>query len=99
MAAKTSDLPLDVGDTGIDSPVAEGKGIIAPYNRFLHDPAVQFEEYHYYAQLTRPEERETARKDTATMGILQVIFPTKSGAGVTPIYYIMYFQLIKETIH
>lgn len=59
--------------------------LIIPYSRLLHDKAVTFEEYYYYAQLTRAEEQETAKSETDTVGIWQVIFPTKSGSGVRPI--------------
>lgn len=35
-----------------------------PQHRLLHDPAVTFEEYHYYALKTRAEEDALAKNDT-----------------------------------
>lgn len=37
---------------------------IRPQHRKLHDPAVSFEEYHYYALLTRAEEGELISSST-----------------------------------
>jgi hypothetical protein len=58
------------------------KGPLKPHERLLHDPEVLFEEYAYYASLTRAEEHANAKTDLATVGLLQVIFPPKSGSGV-----------------
>ena len=85
MAATGSALASDGGDPRINNPMTRTDSLIIPHSRLLHDPAVTFEEYYYYAQLTRVEEREAANTETATVGIWQVIFPTKSGAGVKPI--------------
>jgi hypothetical protein len=78
-------LAADGGDPRINNGFTPGEGPISPFNRLLHDPAVTFEEYFYYAALTRAEETETAKTETATTGIMQVIFPTKSDGGVKPI--------------
>ncbi|EMC94851.1 hypothetical protein BAUCODRAFT_158358 [Baudoinia panamericana UAMH 10762] len=40
------------------TPRPAGTSYIRPQDRKLHDPAVSFEEYHYYALRTREEERE-----------------------------------------
>ena len=60
-------------------------GQIPPSQRFLHDPKVSFYEYTYYAKLTRQEEEDSFRTNPPTMGLMQVLFPTKSSGGVTPI--------------
>ena len=74
------------GDPRIDNElVGGGPGGVPPSNRLLHDPKVTFQEYRYYADLTRAEEEETFRTNPPTTGLLQVLFPTKSGGGVTPI--------------
>ncbi len=36
---------------------------IRPQHRKLHDPAVSFEEYHYYALIARAEEDELSKSD------------------------------------
>ncbi len=79
-------MPSSHGDDPLaNNALPEKKDLIAPYNRFHHDLSVKFDEYHYYAQQTRAEERETAKKETATRIFWQVLFPTKSAPGVTPI--------------
>lgn len=75
----------DADHSGINWPVTTTGGAIAPHHRQLHDHTVTFQEYQYYAERTRAEEQEAARTETATTGLLQVLFPTKSSAGVTPI--------------
>ena len=54
------------GEQRMDS-VAMGAAIpgvgIRPQHRLLHDPAVTFEEYHYYALKTRAEEDALAAND------------------------------------
>ncbi|OCK74730.1 oligopeptide transporter protein [Lepidopterella palustris CBS 459.81] len=55
-------------------------GPIAPQQRLLHDPAVSFDEYHYYALRTRAEEDSAQHLETGhKTGILQIIFPPKNG--------------------
>ena len=51
-----------MGETGFASSPDEQQAVvqstsIKPQARLLHDPAVTFEEYHYYAQRTREEEK------------------------------------------
>lgn len=75
----------DGGDPRINNPVIDGEGPVAPQARPLHDPAVTFEEYRYYAELTRAEEDEAANMESPSVGIWQMIFPSKSSAGVQPI--------------
>lgn len=53
---------------------------IRPQMRKLHDSKVTYEEYAYYAARTRQEEDLYAAQRPKT-GILQVLFPTKSGGG------------------
>ena len=50
-----------------------------PQERLLHDPAVTFDEYRYYAEKTRAEEDEASRIEISQKGILQIMFPTKNG--------------------
>ena len=52
---------------------------IMPQERLLHDPAVTFDEYHYYAEKTRAEEDEASRVEIPRMGMLQIMFPPKNG--------------------
>ena len=54
-------------------------GGIRPQHRKLHDPSVTFEEYHYYAKLTRAEEDNASRAET---GILSIIFPSKNSRSM-----------------
>jgi len=53
---------------------------IRPQMRKLHDPKVTYEEYAYYAAMTRQEEDTYAAQQGGT-GILGVLFPSKSGSG------------------
>ena len=74
-------LALDGGDPRLS--VGGGVGqhsYTRPQMRKLHDHTVSFEEYNYYAGLTR-EREETAYKASAATektGILATIFPSKS---------------------
>ena len=74
----------DRTDTLVDSLVS-GTRSDAPTNRLLCDPSITFDEYRYYAELTRDEERETAKTEPATVGVMQMLFPTKSSPGVQQI--------------
>jgi hypothetical protein len=76
-------IAADGGDPRLHH--TQGPGPIPPSNRLLHDPNVSFYEYMHYAKLTREEEEETFRTNPPTQGIMQVLFPTKSSGGVTPI--------------
>jgi len=73
------------GDPRFPDTKLTGEGPIPPHNRGLHDVKVPFEEYLHYAKLTRAEEEETFRTNPPTVGLMQVLFPTKSSGGVTPI--------------
>ncbi|KAK4693982.1 hypothetical protein P7C71_g3515, partial [Lecanoromycetidae sp. Uapishka_2] len=82
-------MALDGGDPRLNDKEGEfaGQGIVAytrPQMRRLHDPAITFEEYHYYAQKTRAEEQahHNRNPDTASRGILSTILPSKSEKGV-----------------
>jgi hypothetical protein len=61
-----------------------GTAAIRPQHRKLHDSSVTFEEYYYYAQLTRAEEESRPNGDKER-GWLSLIFPSKSGGGVQPV--------------
>ena len=67
----------DGGDPRLSVSAARPDTYIAPQNRLLHDPAVTFEEYHYWALKTRAEEEERAKREPATTGIKQILFPPK----------------------
>jgi hypothetical protein len=82
--AATGEIAALAADGG-DPRMPHAQGPIPPSNRLLHDPNVSFYEYMHYAKLTREEEEETFRTDPPTQGIMQVLFPTKSAGGVTPI--------------
>lgn len=53
---------------------------VKPQSRKIHDPAVSFEEYVYYAQKTRAEQDATA-SEAPKQGFMALMFPTKSGTG------------------
>jgi len=74
----------DRTDTRLNSLVS-GTRPNASANRLLCDPSITFDEYRYYAEVTRDEERETAKTEPATLGIMQMLFPTKSSPGVQQI--------------
>lgn len=84
--AQMGNLALDGGDprlVSVDGKLG-GQGMVAvtrPQMRLLHDPAVSFEEYYYYAQQTRAE--EDANRNTLgageARGILSILMPTKGG--------------------
>jgi hypothetical protein len=74
----------DSTDTRVNSIVSDTRPN-APANRLPCDPSITFDEYRYYAELTRDEERETAKTEPPTVGIMQMLFPSKSSAGVQQI--------------
>jgi hypothetical protein len=78
-------IAAEGGDPRINNPALVGEGPIPPSNRLLHDPNVSFYEYYYYAGITRAEEEETFKTNPPTIGLLQVLFPTKNSGGVTPL--------------
>ncbi|MCJ1319021.1 hypothetical protein MMC15_004353 [Xylographa vitiligo] len=53
-------------------------GFISPQQRLLHDPNVTFEEYRYYAEKTRAEERALKETEVGRTGLMQILFPPKS---------------------
>ena len=62
-----------------------GEGMVGytrPQMRALHDRSVTFEEYAYYAQITRAEEQSNQAVAGPTRGFLSTIMPSKSGEGV-----------------
>ena len=70
--------PMDAGMVAPDAP-----GYIKPQQRLLHDPMVSFEEYLYYARMTRDEEDEIDRNDPTRhkTRIRDILFPPKRGPG------------------
>ncbi|RHZ64921.1 putative amino acid transporter [Aspergillus thermomutatus] len=58
-----------------------GTTAVRPQHRKLHDSSVTFEEYYYYAQLTRAEEDQHPSGDKER-GWLSIIFPSKSDKGI-----------------
>jgi hypothetical protein len=79
---------LDGGDPRLNekerdfADAADARMAMRPQHRSLYDSSVTFEEYHYYAQLTRAEEENYPDHDKER-GWLSVIFPSKSDGGVT----------------
>ena len=86
--AQMAGFALEGGDPRMS--VDEGKGpygmssmaYTLPQLRKLHDSAVSFEEYHYYAEKTRAEEDAQAHHNTGGQGMLSMIIPSKSDKGV-----------------
>lgn len=82
--AKVGGLLPDEKDPRIPSPYLDiadriNDGRIAPQHRKLYDSTVSFEEYHYYAELTRAEQANNAAVAQAhKVPLLKVIFPSKS---------------------
>jgi hypothetical protein len=76
-----------LGDTGFEEKGAttgftssqHSGDYIKPQQRKTHDKNVTFQEYAYYAAKTRAE--EDAVQGEKSTGILQILFPTKSGHG------------------
>jgi len=64
--------------TGFVSDQSQYSGI-RPQHRKMHDKDVTFQEYQYYAERTRAEEDSV--QGTESVGILKILFPTKSGHG------------------
>ncbi|KAE9367704.1 transmembrane amino acid transporter protein [Stipitochalara longipes BDJ] len=83
--AATGEIAGIAADGGDPRAPQYQEGPIPPSNRLLHDPKVSFYEYTFYASLTRQEEEESFRTNPPTVGLMQVLFPTKSSGGVTPI--------------
>jgi hypothetical protein len=68
------------GDARLSNAGLDQEVYLLPQNRKLHDHTVTFEEYHYYANLTRAaEDREQLESSpTESKGIWSTIFPSKS---------------------
>ena len=79
-------LPYDDNKQEVleDPELKSTSGAIRPQHRRLHDPAVTFEEYHYYALKTRAEENEAAQREQTPTTFKNIIFPPKNGPGATP---------------
>lgn len=76
---KDSDFKDAGSDEGVTAP-----GYIKPQQRLLHDPAVTFEEYHYYALKTRHDEdvlRNHELQSLPKTRLIDLIIPPKSGPG------------------
>lgn len=80
MAVAQGNFALDGGDPRLSNAGMGQHNYIRPQMRKLHDPAVSFEEYHYYATLTREREEKLFLKSgpNERTGILATIFPSKS---------------------
>jgi len=72
----------DGGDPRIDFESVENSIPLGLSHKLLHDPSVLFEEYRYFAEKTRAEEEVAFATDPPSVGLMQVLFPTKSDGGV-----------------
>jgi hypothetical protein len=83
--AQPASLIADGGDPRLHdkerdlADAVEARGV-RPQHRAIHDTSVSFEEYNYYAQLTRAEEDSYVDHDQER-GWLSLIFPSKSDSG------------------
>ena len=78
-AFNPASFAMDGGDPRIEKDVGRPDTYIAPQARLLHDPAVTFEEYHYYALKTRAEEDAIdANFPGPKTGIMDLLWPPKS---------------------
>ncbi|KAJ7105365.1 putative amino acid transporter [Mycena epipterygia] len=75
------DEKVDTHTRQSTSPASPTRGGIHPRARGLHDPDVTFEEYYYYAQLTRAEE-DSQPATGYESNLLSLVFPSKSQGGV-----------------
>jgi hypothetical protein len=81
--AAPGNFSSDGGDPRLSNAGLAAYNHTKPQMRKLHDPNVMFEEYHYYANLTRAAE-DADKGDSVEggkTGILATIFPSKSGKG------------------
>ena len=77
--AKPIATAVEGAETRINSDELE---YIHPQMRLLHDPAISFEEYDYYARKTREEEESHVSHDTEKKsGLLSKLIPSKSSKG------------------
>ena len=77
--AKVGNMVTDGGDPRLN-PHGHGTGPSAT-NYKLCDPNVTFEEYAYYARLSREEEDRLESTQGRSKGFLSVLFPSKSNTG------------------
>ncbi|KAF7177776.1 hypothetical protein CNMCM7691_006210 [Aspergillus felis] len=91
--AQPASVVLDGGDPRLHEKEREaidaidystGSAATRPQHRKLHDSSVTFEEYYYYAQLTRAEEESQPNGDKER-GWLSFLFPSKSDGGIQPV--------------
>jgi hypothetical protein len=82
LAEKQYQLDNDVGEAELRTPHDDHGEVLRPQQRRLHDKAVTFEEYHYYAKQTRLEEAALPVTGYET-SFWSLIFPSKSTSGVT----------------
>ncbi|PNS18845.1 hypothetical protein CAC42_5384 [Sphaceloma murrayae] len=77
-----------MSSTGVDARLSSAVGhdsdYISPQTRRLHDTAVSFEEYHYYAQQARREEAVNAgAAANESKGFMATIFPSRAANKTT----------------
>ncbi|PQE23939.1 amino acid transporter protein [Rutstroemia sp. NJR-2017a WRK4] len=58
---------------------------VRPQHRKLHDSSITFEEYHYYANLTRAEEDASTDADIGDTTFFSLIVPPKNLKGAAPV--------------
>jgi hypothetical protein len=80
MATAVGQLSADGGDPRLSSERVE-QSYIRPQHRKPHDSTVTFEEYHYYANITRAEEDSLSKKDLGDTTFFSLILPSKSTKG------------------
>lgn len=85
--SQMANLALDGGDPRLHTDAGEGTygsssmTFTQAQQRKLHDPSVTFEEYAYYAQVTRAEEDRLPTGSKGSRGIMSVLFPSNNGAS------------------
>lgn len=68
--ANPKNMILDEEGHGSPPSYDHRDGYIKPQSRLLHDPDVTFEEYHYYALMTREEEKQYEPPKTSWKNLL-----------------------------
>lgn len=69
MASKNMSLQ-EKGELETPPDYEHGTGYIKPQARLLHDPDVTFEEYNYYARMTREEQKQYEAPKTSWRDLL-----------------------------
>jgi hypothetical protein len=59
--------------------------VVRPQHRKLHDSSITFEEYHYYANITRAEEDASTDADIGDTTFFSLIVPPKNLKGAAPV--------------